>query len=576
MQLVSLTSNHTSFHSIKFKSGVNLILGEAMEANKSDLGKTFNGVGKTMAIKLIDFCLGCEAVSEFEEKLPDWSFTLEFILGDSKFVATRATSKQNRILLNGEEMSLDAYKNLLVKSIFELSEDVEYITWRTLIPRFVRTRKDSYISYDSTFSKETDYQILINKAFLLGFDLDLIRAKRGLKLESDRVDKLRTNIETDEIFKKFFTQDKDVDIELASLDDSIKSLKSTLESFKVSDDYYHIQKEADELKYESQIVKNRITFLLNSIKNITQSLTIRGDVSAELIKSLYEETKINLPIAVTKTLDEVGSFHKSLFEKRRVRLMAEALEIRKQIKILERKRKELGVELDTRLSFLGEHKALDEYAGLNRKLAELTSSAEKFRSYKGLLQEYQNKVAEIALHLKTEDVRANEYLAQVQGLVETNLKTFRNLAKEFYADKASGISVRNNTGMNQQRFDINAHIDDDTSDGVGEVKIFCYDLTLLLTRHSHLMSFVVHDSRLFSNMDPRQRATLFRLATAYMKENNFQYIATVNQDQMEPLKEYYSKEEYKKVIEDNVVLRLTDESTESRLLGVQVNLDYEK
>ena len=39
---------------------------------------------------------------------------------------------------------------------------------------------------------------------------------------------------------------------------------------------------------------------------------------------------------------------------------------------------------------------------------------------------------------------------------------------------------------------------------------------------------------------------------------------------------YDSEEEYEKFINKNIVLKLTDASDEAKLLGVQINLDYEK
>jgi len=89
-------------------------------------------------------------------------------------------------------------------------------------------------------------------------------------------------------------------------------------------------------------------------------------------------------------------------------------------------------------------------------------------------------------------------------------------------------------GDNQLRFDIEARIQDDASDGINEARIFCFDMTVLTGRHNHHAEFLFHDSRLFSNMDPRQRATLFKIAYEYAQKENTQYIATVNEDHLTP------------------------------------------
>lgn len=134
------------------------------------------------------------------------------------------------------------------------------------------------------------------------------------------------------------------------------------------------------------------------------------------------------------------------------------------------------------------------------------------------------------------------------------------------------FSIKNNMGENLTRYDITAHIDDDASDGVGDVKLFCYDMLLLLQMKSQ-MRFLAHDSRLFSHMDARQCTTLFEIANKECQANGFQYIASMNENLYDALKA--AKDfELEDIIESNIRLTLTDENDTTRLLGLQVNLDY--
>ncbi|MBP6945192.1 DUF2326 domain-containing protein [Patescibacteria group bacterium] len=578
MRLKKLYSNKNTFHTVEFKSGVNFIVGAATKKNKSNTQKTYNGVGKSLLIKLIDFCLACDTVDEFSKKLTDWEFTLIFETQGQEYTATRSTLKQQKIVLNGEEISLDKFREYFADKVFGIISPISFLTWRTLMSRFLRPRKESYVKFDSTSSKEPPYTQLINTAYLLGLDIDLIEKKKGLKNELTRIETAKSNLTNDEIFKKYFTQNggTDIDIEAANLEDKILDLKRILSSFEVSESYYDIQRGADDLKYEGQEVKNRITILQNSLKQIDKTLEIKTDITPDTITKLYEEAKQQLSANVVKTLKEVSEFHTKLLTERKTRILAEKKRISREITELEIRRKELGSKLDDALKFLGKHKALDEFVAINTKLANLTNSLDKLKSYKGLLQEYQNKTDEIGIAFSEENIRTNNYLSTAQSLLEQNLNKFRLISRRFYADKAGGIEVKQNKGNNQIRFDINVQIDDDTSDGVNEVKIFCFDLTVLLTKHNHWVNFIFHDSRLFSNIDPRQRATLFRLCEEYSKTDNFQYIATVNEDQVESVREHYSALDYTTIIENNIILRLTDESDSSKLLGIQANIDYEK
>lgn len=576
MRLIRLYANKTSFHTVEFKDGVNFIAGSATQENKGDTQKTYNSVGKSLLIKLIDFCLGCEAIPAFSDNIPDWIFTLEFEVNGEKYIASRSVERQQRITLNGEEMSVDTFKNYFLPRVFLLPRDIKYLTWRSLISRFIRPRKESYVYFDTISQSETPYQKLINTTFLLGLDIDFVQKKKELKAELDRVIELQDNLENDDIFKKFFTKDKDADIELADLEDEIKELQAIVDSFEVADSYYDIQKEADQLAYEAQQIKNQITLLENSVKQINKTLEVKVDVTPETIIELYSEAKKNLSDGVVKTLEQVNAFHLSLLRERNERLTLEREEILGQIKTLQESRQTLGDKLNESLKFLGSHKALDELVAINSKLADLRANLERLKNYKGVIQEYQNKTEEINISLSEENIKTNNYITEAYPIIERNINTFRLMSKEFYDDKAGGIEIKQNKGVNQCRFDISVRIDDDTSDGVNEVKMFCFDMTLLLTKHTHSVRFLVHDSRLYSNIDPRQRATLFRQASKYSNLEGFQYIATVNEDQIESVREFYSEEEYKNIIEDNIILHLTDESEASKLLGIQVNLDYEK
>jgi uncharacterized protein YydD (DUF2326 family) len=91
----------------------------------------------------------------------------------------------------------------------------------------------------------------------------------------------------------------------------------------------------------------------------------------------------------------------------------------------------------------------------------------------------------------------------------------------------------------------------------------------------HNFQSIFHDSRMFSDIDPRQRAILLQQAHALTKASGLQYIATMNEDQLLALKDVISEEEYDEIFE-KVTLELKDDSPESKLLGIQIDMQYEK
>lgn len=66
MRLVRLSSNMKSFHTVTFKDGINLIVGKQSSSTTRE-NNTYNGVGKSLIIYIIHFCLGSNKMNSFEK-----------------------------------------------------------------------------------------------------------------------------------------------------------------------------------------------------------------------------------------------------------------------------------------------------------------------------------------------------------------------------------------------------------------------------------------------------------------------------------------------------------------------------
>lgn len=58
-------------------------------------------------------------------------------------------------------------------------------------------------------------------------------------------------------------------------------------------------------------------------------------------------------------------------------------------------------------------------------------------------------------------------------------------------------------------------------------------------------------------------------------KKDFQYICTINEDALESFEGIMSTEDYKNIVRDNVILELNDDAPESKLLGIQIDIDLE-
>jgi uncharacterized protein YydD (DUF2326 family) len=209
------------------------------------------------------------------------------------------------------------------------------------------------------------------------------------------------------------------------------------------------------------------------------------------------------------------------------------------------------------------------------RLNDLEAQKEKLQNYEELIGNYHKKSLEIKESFIKYAQKTEEYLEEIKPVIKEKQEFFRSLAKRFYPKNASGITVYNNDGENQQRYTIEVKIESDNSDGINNVKIFCYDMTMLFKGHGHNVKFSFHDSRLFDGIDEKHKAEIFKVVNELFNGIDYQYIATVNQNQLNEVKSILTEQEYEEIIEQNTILTLTDEDDSEKLLGVKVDVGYE-
>lgn len=574
MRLIRLTANHESFKTVEFnRTGLTLIVGSKTKESNS---VTYNGVGKSLIAELIHFCLGSSKNQEFEKKIPNWIFTLEIESSVGPHRISRNTSNQAMVYFDEQEIKVAALNQLLEQHCFLIPKGVPGLTFRSLIPKFIRRGLKQYADPRDT-GDYSEYDSLIRSALLLGIDVHLIALKNKIRNEINDLQKLRKNFKNDPLIKEFYSGGKDPDIHLRYLERKILELEKNRDAFVVAEDYYEVQKDADQLSETAEKIKNNIFLLKSAITNIDGSIKEQPDLPVERIKTIYDELLQQFKPEALKRLDEVSTFHKKLLENRISRLSQEKLRILRELQLEESALKGKQAELDAKLQLLGKSRALDQYTTIVNQVAELTAQLQKVKDYNAISVEYSNKEASLELQMSEEIIKTNTYLEETKEEREGNFEVFKEYANRFYPNSPAGITLHNNEGKkNKLRFDFDVRIENDSSDGINEVRIFCYDMTILSLRENHRMDFIFHDSRLYSNMDVRQRAELFRIASETTQRNDLQYIATLNPDQISGMDEEFTPEEYKSLIKENIVLELKDDAPQSKLLGIQVDMHYDR
>lgn len=581
MRLISLTANAESFHTVTFnKTGPSFIVGrqqrkEPPEEDKGDQdSNTSNGVGKSLLLYLVNFCLGADPNESFAKQLDGWAFTLRVEVEGNEVPITRSVAEQDVVQYGAARMSLNDFRDTLQDQIFPETAEVKFLTLRSLISAFLRPGKMAYTKWDGIHMSEKPVQRLVRCAYLLGLDVNLVIEKYVLIDELKANKELSARFAKDPIIKEYFQGKKDVGLTIQELQDRLDVLERGVAGFKVAENYHEVEVDADTLKSQLQKIRNSAVAVAAQLRHIEESLKVSPEVSLKSVREIYEKANIHFPAPMLRTLEEVERFHLELLAARSQRLKKERTAHQQRLSACESRIESLNEELNGKLKFLNDHGALGELMSLKDRAAEVKSLLQKLIDFKNLTKKLKDRSGELQVELATSHVKARKYLDSNQDLLTAVENKFRQFTKRLYPDKQSGLSIENDEGDNQSRFKIEAKIISDSSDGINEAKLFAYDVTVAALRLGHRVRFICHDSRLYSDIDPRQRAEIFRIAYEVSKAADFQYIATVNQDQIDALRNLLGTD-YQSIIGDNIVLELKDDTPADKLLGIEVDIEYD-
>nr|VFK16160.1 MAG: Uncharacterized protein YydD, contains DUF2326 domain [Candidatus Kentron sp. LFY] len=565
MKLIRLACNQASFKTIRFRpEGLNLIVGDGSKTKREE--GSSNGVGKTLALGLIHHCLGANANPELTAVVPDWMFRLEFSIGKREHLIERSGDGK-KILLNGKKLGgVKKLRDWLdEEGPFNLDANVERLSFRSLLTRFGRYYRED-CSEPLRTKKELEYEGLLRSLYLLGADCSLVVNKRRHKLDLDQLKKSADNWKEDTILKEMFRAGANPKVKNEWLAQEIPRIRSDLEAFQVAEDYRHIELQAGELTKRLREIERQQAVLDFQIVGIDKMLVEQPDISRDDLLALYEGLQSTFRSEALAHFEAVEAFHKSLSANRKRRLEKDRLALLSQRAQLEEERTRTASKRDKHLQSLQGKRALDEYAALARKLAAMEEERERLHHFLAFSDKLQERQQEIKERMIREDREAADY-ARADPLESVD-KRFQALAALLYSNHPSGIVLENNSGENQKRYDLTVQIEGDTSDGINDARIICFDWMLMMHGANHSMDVLWHDNRLFADMAPRPRAAWFSNVMNSIAGTGKQYIATINTENYESALKFLS-ESKKRAMQEATRLTLRGDKPENKLLGIQ-------
>jgi uncharacterized protein YydD (DUF2326 family) len=576
----SISSNQASFHRVAFQPGFNLVIADCTQ--QSHERDSRNGLGKTLLLEILHFCLGADATigkGLCRPELAGWTFTVELDLGGHPVTVTRLIDAPKRVYFpeanghlpvrperqRGEDqfsMSIAEWNAVLGVLSFGLPLDgtSSYApSFRGLFSYFARRSKGSILSPFTHHEKQAEWDKQVQTSFLLGLSWEIASQLQGLKDQKKNLTDFKRVVKTG-IVRGYQGGQGDLEAKRVQIEAEATRTANDLTQFRVHERYRDIELEANRLTEEIHKVSNENFGKRRSLTTYERSLAEEAPPNAGEVLALYEEAQIALPEAVRRRVEEVDAFHRTVVANRQQFLAAECERLRGEITANERRIQTLTEERAGHLNILKTHRALEEYTRLQEKLVDLRTQVQDIKHVIENLQKLKQGEGEIRLQSAQLEQRGRRDYEEREQIRDRAINLFNENSQFLYEAPGKLLIDYREAGF---KFDV--EIERADSDGIAQMKIFCFDLMLaqIWADKSPSPKFLFHDSRLFDGVDERQRAKALILAEREARTRGFQYICTLNSDSVPTIQlGDFNLEQF-------IRLRLTDHDPSGCLLGIR-------
>ena len=607
--------DQTSFRAVEFTTGMNVVLADRTD---SSTGKdSRNGLGKSTLIDIIRFCLGGgnprSGRGIFATKVLGWSYALEIVIQGQALTVWRNTNDFRTVNISGSvewlnkemsavlsasvtqakpaftnmELDLDStdespllqaqnpgtpeeyvvlkaeeWRDFLGKAFFDLESDSSRTyqpTFNSLISYVARTGKDAYSTPFEHHRKQLEWDRQINNAFLLDLAWEDASDLQELKDEKKNLDArtvaLAQQIRGDP--RRLLGQ---MVANRVQLQRKLEQEQSQLRQFRVHPRYSEINAAVNQQTEDIHALVNA-NVADRQVVEMYRTTNNEDGPDPETLAKLYEEAGVVFPDAVRRRLSEVQAFHKQVVQNREQFLAGEIDRLERRVAQRRRRIESESNDRALMMEILQTHGALSEYNSLQQLAFEAQQNLATIESQINSIQSLEQRKSAFRVELARlqERMRADYEARSAQR--QRAIAGFNSNSELIY--DVQGTLIINVTASG---FKFEVVIKRDGSDGIGNMKVFCYDLMLaeLWSEKSTTPGFLIHDSIIFDGVDERQVRNAFELAANTSEDQKFQYICTINSDSV-PWGEFSPGFDFQQYVR----LTLTDATEDGGLLGIR-------
>ncbi|HEX7608854.1 MAG TPA: DUF2326 domain-containing protein [Candidatus Cryosericum sp.] len=543
--IYSISSTLPTFKSLVLASGLNLIVVD-MGPNATQK-QTRNRAGKSSIMEIVHFLLGakCPPGSIFRSQaLANFSFSMCLDVGSAVVKVERSGAEHNKVYVEtdargwpadlGEQfsgrrelVSNDTWKSVLGRVVFGLQDDRQrdkYTpTYRSLINYYAR--RDSQRAYLDPFRnsfKQDLWDMQVAISFFLGLDWTIAHDLQILR-DQDSETKMLKRSSTAGVMASIVGRVADLRTALAGQENECVAKRARLATLQVLPDYREREQQANEMAERLKSIRGKRMAAKRFQTQLNEALTEENPPAAGDLQNLYDTAGVQLPEAIVRSFQEARTFHESVIANRRSYLQQQLQETANNIAKMNVEETGLQSELDDAMRILTAGRAFEQYSALQEDLSRLEGKTTVLRERFKLAETLEARSIESRANRARLQMRLQQELSDRYDKIGEASVVFADISKHLYETSAGSFRVAASTNGLDPKIDIQGA----SSKGITQVKILCFDFTLMKIANPR-PGFLLHDSHIFDGVDSRQTAMALQLADQLTHDWGFQYVATIN------------------------------------------------
>lgn len=544
MFLKSLTISNLSkvIRKINFRNGINLIIDES----EGDI--TGNSVGKTTVLKLIDFCLGANPKTIYEDpesKKEIYKLVKDFLIENNILITLCVTENlddenaqsiiiernflsRNKIIrkINGKNYIDDEFEPKLTELFFPEHTALKP-TFRQIISHNIRYKDLSINNTLKTLDKYTsdaEYEIL--HLFLLGCEFTKGNNKLEILQKIKQEDTFKNRLEKIQTKSAY-------EVALSLIENEIEILDKKKSNLNINEHFEADLEKLNQLKYQINLQSSDIS-KLNIRKDLIHETekdlsSSTSNIDLHQLQIIYTQAKSNIA-SIQKSFTDMVQYHNQMIKEK-------ANYITKELPVLlnkiDKKNKVLNELLKKEAELSVIISKSDTFEELENLIVELNEKYRNKGEYESIIQQLEEvennlKSYNDELNLINNDLFSDDFEDTVKLQLNKFNKHFASTSELLYGEQYA-LKYEKITNRKGQRLYKFSAFNTNFSTGKKQGEISCFDIAYTFFADEEnipCLHFLLNDKK--ELMHDNQLVKIAEL----VNRNNIQFVASILKDKL--------------------------------------------